>query len=139
MVPELREEVLGRIGTLIKNVAPVFLLCESGDIGIAERLRDTYTQSPSIYVYDMYPGGTGLSEALLTNIDKIFPACYDLVNECSCSSGCPSCIGPELEDRVSADDRKRAVLSFLRDLCPVHADARGVSDAADLLDGGHAG
>jgi DEAD/DEAH box helicase domain-containing protein len=98
-----------------------------------------YTESPSIYVYDMYPGGTGLSEALLTNIDKIFPACFDLVNECSCSAGCPSCIGPELEDRASEDDRKKAVLSFLSDLCRADADAVGVSDTTDLVDGEHAG
>ncbi len=65
------------VGTLVKNVAPVFLLCESGDIGIAERLRDTYAGAPSIYVYDMYPGGTGLSESLLDNIDTIFPACLE--------------------------------------------------------------
>jgi DEAD/DEAH box helicase domain-containing protein len=110
---ELREEVLGRLGTLVKNVAPIFLLCESSDIGIAERLRDTHTQVPSIYVYDMYPGGTGLSEGLIENIDKIFPACYDLVAGCSCEAGCPSCIGPDLEERKSEENRKKAVLDFL--------------------------
>ncbi len=133
VAPELREEVLGRIGTLIKNVAPVFLLCESGDIGIAERLKDTYTQAPSIYVYDMYPGGTGLSEGLLTNIDKIFPACFDLVDQCSCRAGCPSCIGPELEDRILEEDRKKAVLSFLSDLCGIDTkDAVAARNAVDV-------
>ncbi len=120
--PALREDVLGRIGTLVKNVAPVFLLCESSDIGIAERLRDAYTQAPSIYVYDMYPGGTGLSESLLDNIDKIFPACLELVDRCACEHGCPSCIGPDLEKRRPEDNRKEAVLSFLRTICGgVHA------------------
>lgn len=116
IAPEMKEEVLGRIGTLVKNVAPVFLLCESGDIGISERLRDMYTQAPSIYVYDMYPGGTGLSEGLITNVDKIFPACLDLVAGCGCDAGCPSCIGPDIEERESAENRKKAVVSFLRDV-----------------------
>ena len=115
--PALKEDVLGRIGTLVKNVAPVFLLCESGDIGIAERLRDTYSGAPSIYVYDMYPGGTGLSESLLDNIDKIFPACLELVDRCACEHGCPSCIGPDSEERRKEDNRKEAVLGFLRGIC----------------------
>ena len=115
--PALKEDILGRIGTLVKNVAPVFLLCESGDIGIAERLRDTYSGVPSIYVYDMYPGGTGLSESLIENIDKIFPACLDLVENCGCEHGCPSCIGPDLEERKIEDNRKKAVLGFLRGVC----------------------
>ena len=110
---ELREEVLGRLGTLIKNVAPVFLLCESSDIGIAERLKDAYTHQPSIYVYDMYPGGTGLSEGLLNNLGNILPACSDLVTGCSCTYGCPSCIGPDPDDHSGAENRKKAVVSFL--------------------------
>ena len=117
IIPELREEVLGRIGTLVKNVAPVFLLCESSDIGIAERLRDMYTDAPSLYIYDMYPGGTGLSESLLTNIENIFPACLDLVEACSCDNGCPSCIGPDLEERNADENRKKAVLGFLKRIC----------------------
>lgn len=112
--PELKEEILGRLGTLVKNVAPVFLLCESSDIGIAERLKDVYTHHPSIYIYDMYPGGTGLSEGLLNNLEKIFPACYELVSACSCSSGCPSCIGPDPEDNRGSDSRKTAILDFLK-------------------------
>ncbi len=117
VAPELREEVLQRIGTLIKNVAPVFLLCESRDIGISERLRDPYTGAPSVYVYDMYPGGTGLSETLLGKVDEIFSACLDLVGSCPCDRGCPSCIGPDLEERRTEENRKRAVLGFLRGIC----------------------
>ncbi|MBN1685206.1 MAG: DEAD/DEAH box helicase [Spirochaetales bacterium] len=113
----LREEVLQRIGTLVKNVAPVFLLCEPSDIGIAERLRDPYTDAPSIYVYDMYPGGTGLSETLLEKVDLIFGACLELVERCGCERGCPSCIGPDLEQRRPEDNRKRAVLGFLYGIC----------------------
>ncbi len=112
--PALREEVLQRIGTLVKNVAPVFLLCESSDIGIAERLRDPYTGAPAIYVYDMYPGGTGLSESLLEKVDTVFRACLELVQRCSCERGCPSCIGPDLEERRPEDNRKKAVLGFLK-------------------------
>ncbi|MDC7124137.1 MAG: DEAD/DEAH box helicase, partial [Spirochaetales bacterium] len=49
---EIKEHVIGRIGSLIKNVSPIFLLCDSHDIGVAERLRDTHFKEPAIYIYD---------------------------------------------------------------------------------------
>lgn len=110
---DLKEEVIGRLGTLIKNVAPIFLLCESRDIGVSERLKDPYTGEPSLYVYDMYPGGTGLSEGLLENIDRILRASLELVEQCPCVSGCPSCIGPDDEHRSVEENRKQAVVGFL--------------------------
>lgn len=114
---ELREEVIQRTGTLVKNVAPVFLLCESRDIGISERLRDPYMGAPAMYVYDMYPGGTGLSETLVEKVDAVFRACLELVDKCECEHGCPSCIGPDLEERRPEENRKKAVLGFLRGVC----------------------
>ena len=53
---DLKEHVIGRIGSLIKNVAPVFLLCDSKDLGVAERLRDPHFGKACIYIYDNYPG-----------------------------------------------------------------------------------
>ena len=113
---ELKEEVLGRLGTLIKNVAPVFLLCESRDIGISERLKDDYTNNPSLYVFDMYPGGTGLSEGFLSKGSVIYDACLDLVENCPCEAGCPSCIGPDAQENPELDNRKTAIQDFLRSL-----------------------
>ena len=110
---ELREEVIGRIGTLVKNVAPIFLLCEASDLGVAERLKDAYTENPSLYVYDMYPGGTGLSEGLLDRADVVLRAAYERLNECQCESGCPSCIGPTDDRSTDSTNRKHAVRDFL--------------------------
>ncbi len=91
----IKEEVIGRTGTLIKNVAPVFLMCDRHDIGVAERLRDPYTDSPTLYFYDSCPGGSGLAEGFLKKLSLILKAAGDLVDSCSCERGCPSCIGPE--------------------------------------------
>ena len=103
--------VAARMGTLMKNVAPIFLLCDSRDIGVAERIRDPHTELPTLYIYDNHPGGTGLSEAFSEKLESILSACRELVENCPCESGCPSCVGAH-EDSVSSD-AKAAVLKVL--------------------------
>jgi DEAD/DEAH box helicase domain-containing protein len=107
--------VLQRLGTLVRNVAPVFLLCDPRDLGVAERLRDPTFGCPALYVYDAYPGGTGLAEGFLQNAGAILRGALDLVAGCGCSQGCPSCIGPvEAEAPAEQADPKRTILSYLR-------------------------
>jgi DEAD/DEAH box helicase domain-containing protein len=105
--PEIREHVLSRMGTLLKNVAPIFLLCEPGDIGVAERLKDPYTGCPSLYVYDTAPGGIGLAEGFADRQEEITEAAAELVKRCPCEAGCPSCIGPD--DGMGNENKKREV------------------------------
>jgi len=115
---QMQEEVIADIGTLIKNVAPIFLLCSPGDLGVAERLRDPHFGEPALFVYDRYPGGTGLAEGFLDGIEKILRAAADLVERCECESGCPSCIGagPPAEKSTSngvVGNRKEIVRGYL--------------------------
>ncbi|MCF6334609.1 MAG: DEAD/DEAH box helicase [Spirochaetales bacterium] len=91
----LKEEILSRTATLIKNVIPVFLMCDIHDMGVAERLKDSYTDNPALYFYDSCPGGSGLAEGFLSKFVKILQAALSMVETCSCDNGCPSCIGPE--------------------------------------------
>ena len=111
---ELKEHVIGRIGSLIKNVSPVFLLCDSHDIGVAERLRDPHFNQPCIYIYDNYPGGTGLSEGIAAKSDQILRAAYERISGCGCEYGCPSCIGPDEEEPLT-HNKKQQIVNFFRD------------------------
>jgi DEAD/DEAH box helicase domain-containing protein len=85
---------LSGAGTLIKRIAPIFLLCDPRDLGMAERVRDPHFGVPALYIYDKYPGGTGLSEALARRTEELFHAVYRAVTKCPCKKGCPSCVGP---------------------------------------------
>jgi DEAD/DEAH box helicase domain-containing protein len=85
---------LAGAGTLIRNIAPVFLLCGPRDLGIAERVRDPHFGVPALYIYDKYPGGTGLAESLARRTDELFTAAREALRRCPCKSGCPSCVGP---------------------------------------------
>ena len=111
--PSVLGPAIARIGSLIKNVAPVFLLCDPGDIGVAERLRDPHFGCPALYVYDSYPGGTGLSETFAARIDPILSACLDLTRQCTCAEGCPSCVGPRDPEEEIDGSPKAAVLQLL--------------------------
>jgi DEAD/DEAH box helicase domain-containing protein len=111
--------VIQRLGVLLRTVAPVFLLCDPRDLGVSERVRDPHFEAPCLYVYDQYPGGIGLSEGFLDNLPQIARGAREVVENCPCENGCPSCIGaPEMSPAVTADeqggvDAKRAVCGFL--------------------------
>jgi len=87
-------EALSGAGTLIRNIAPMFLLCDTRDLGIAERVRDPHFAVPALYIYDKYPGGTGLSENLSQRIKPLLDAINEALERCPCKTGCPSCVGP---------------------------------------------
>jgi DEAD/DEAH box helicase domain-containing protein len=91
---EAAGSVLSGAGTLIRLMAPVFLLCDPRDLGLAERVRDPHFGVPALYIYDKYPGGTGLAEALSRRAEDLFRAVSGLIRRCPCKSGCPSCVGP---------------------------------------------
>lgn len=71
--------------------------------------------NPTIYVYDNYPGGIGLSQPLFDMQGRTITAAIDLVNGCECAFGCPACIGPILAVEQSGDSSpKQSALRVLR-------------------------
>jgi DEAD/DEAH box helicase domain-containing protein len=48
------------------------------------------------------PGGVGLSERLWDRHDELIAAAAELIEGCSCDSGCPACTGPRLEPEIDA-------------------------------------
>lgn len=59
---------------------------------------------PTIYLYDNFPGGVGLSEPLWTRQAELVQRAIELVERCDCRAGCPACVGP-----VLAGDERAAV------------------------------
>ena len=100
---------LSGAGTLIRNIAPMFLLCDPRDLGIAERVRDPHFGVPALYIYDKYPGGTGLAESLARRVETLNAAISEALRRCPCKTGCPSCVGPE--------GNKSAAGKFINALC----------------------
>ena len=107
MIPDLMQApVLSRVSTLIRNTAPLFLLCRPTDIGVSGRVRDPHFECSGVFVYDTYPGGIGLADNFTEKMKEIFRASLDLVMDCSCREGCPSCVGPvDQQDQFDANPR----------------------------------
>jgi DEAD/DEAH box helicase domain-containing protein len=115
LAPGTRGAVMARIGSLIQTVSPVFLLCERSDVGVTARLRDPHYGVPTLYVHDAAPGGSGMAEAFAGRAGEILSAAMELVSDCPCEEGCPSCIGPrDLNEEIDENPKSR-VMSFLSD------------------------
>lgn len=93
----------------LKSIAPLFVMCDSGDVHVVPQVKATHNEKPTIFFYDRYPGGIGLSEKIYEGMETILREAQQMVRNCTCTQGCPSCIGTE----TSADSAKQDVLRLL--------------------------
>jgi DEAD/DEAH box helicase domain-containing protein len=71
---------------------PLYAMCDRWDIGGLSTPWHWQTDTPSIFVYDGYPGGIGLSRRGYDAFESLAAAARVLIAECPCESGCPSCV-----------------------------------------------
>ena len=90
---DLQSGLLG-ISNLLVNVAPIYLMCDPRDIKVVAQIRAPFTNAPTLYLYDNFPGGVGFSEKLYSVHQPLIKTAYELVTNCDCEQGCPSCVGP---------------------------------------------
>jgi DEAD/DEAH box helicase domain-containing protein len=57
---------------------------------------------PTLYIYDNFPGGIGLSRPLYEIREDVLAASKHLISSCGCEDGCPSCVGPTPGAKVVA-------------------------------------
>ena len=119
-----RAAALSAFSGVVRSFAPVSLLCDRSDIGSAWRVRDDHYGVPAVYVWDRYPGGTGLSEALAANLGAVLTVAAERVSSCDCEDGCPSCIGVAGEAFYGVRRRKEGASTLLRSaLAALNADS----------------
>lgn len=82
------------LSNVMVNVTPLFVMCDPKDIRAIVQVRSPFTDLPTLYIYDNYPGGVGFSEKIFELRDKILVAARELIENCGCDEGCPSCVGP---------------------------------------------
>src|SRR5687767_6540706 len=93
--PRERVEVaLAGLGNLLHGLAPLFLMCDPHDLGLSVEVRSPHTERPTLYLFDMTPGGVGFSERLFRSTDALLERAREHLASCDCESGCPSCVGP---------------------------------------------
>ena len=113
---EERRDGAVALSYLLGQMAALLLMCDRHDLGVAlgsdEQAEATPAFAPdrnaraalepwgtadyvsTIYLYDNYPGGIGLSEPLYRHHWRLLRQSLSLIAACPCSDGCPSCVGP---------------------------------------------
>ncbi len=136
-VAERQDGMFGLLYAL-ESIASLLLMCDRMDLGStigegqpaaegsgnwsepaapvgANQVRELF--EPTLYLYDVYPGGIGMSEPLFRIHDQLVHKTRELILGCGCERGCPSCVGPAGE---TAEHAKEAALAILERLCGEH-------------------
>ena len=74
------------------GLLPLFAICDRWDVGGVSMARHPETDTPTIFVYDGYPGGAGIADLAFDRVGEHIRAARELIGTCPCDEGCPSCV-----------------------------------------------
>jgi DEAD/DEAH box helicase domain-containing protein len=109
-VAELQGALVG-LANLLATIAPLYLMCDPRDLGVAAEVKSPFTERGTITMYDKIPGGIGFGPRLYDLHPALLEAAHDLIAACPCVAGCPSCAGPPTEIGARG---KRLTLGILK-------------------------
>jgi DEAD/DEAH box helicase domain-containing protein len=99
------------------GLLPLVATCDRWDIGGVSTPLHEDTGLTTIFVYDGYTGGAGITERGFANIERWLHATLERLRDCPCKEGCPSCVqspkcgnGNEPLDKAAATNLLAAVL-----------------------------
>ncbi|MFI8688393.1 DEAD/DEAH box helicase [Rossellomorea sp. NPDC077527] len=111
---ERLEEGLIGVSQSIKSIIPLFVMCDPSDIFVVPQIKAAHNERPTIFIYDRYPGGIGLSEKVYDQIEEVLLETSAMIERCPCQSGCPSCIGMEHSLDTAKTDSLKLLHLFLQ-------------------------
>ena len=95
-------DALKGLAHLLGRVAPVFVMADPGDLHATGMVRSPFTDRPTLYLYDSFPGGVGFSQRIYEQFDEICESARRHLELCPCEKGCPSCVGASVESGDTA-------------------------------------
>ena len=104
---------MGGLAYVLRNLAPLFLMCDSSDINVTANTRNPLTGAPTIVVYEPAAAGVGFSEKLFELHHDLLAAALELISDCTCRDGCPACVGPPGEIGPDTKAVTRRLLKML--------------------------
>jgi DEAD/DEAH box helicase domain-containing protein len=79
----------------LRSLAPLLVMCDGRDLGVHADPASTLADgAPALVIFETVPGGVGLAQELSQRHAELVRAARDLVADCACEDGCPSCVGP---------------------------------------------
>ena len=96
-------------------MSPIFAMCDRWDIGGLSTPLHPTTGNATIFTYDGFEGGIGISETLYLKIKPLWEKTLKLIDNCECKDGCPSCIySPKCGNENKPLDKKAASIILHR-------------------------
>jgi len=127
--PELPRELAGRgldflggihaVEHAAIGILPLFAMCDRWDIGGLSTPRHPDTDAPQIFIYDGFAGGVGIAEKGFELLPELWSATLDVIRDCSCEDGCPSCVQSPKCGNFNQPLDKQAAVRILRRLLEV--------------------
>ena len=93
--PKIEPELAGALHAAehgLIALIPLYAMCDRWDIGGLSTPWHWQTDRATVFIYDGYPGGIGLSKRGFEAFESLAADTLRLVAECPCESGCPSCV-----------------------------------------------
>lgn len=133
---EEKIEAIYGLAHLMRAISAVILMCSPRDIGVA--IEDNFSKSeinmgtsrkialhrpgeityrfePNIYIFDNYPNGIGFSEILYEKAKDLLDQVLNAIETCTCSRGCPSCVGPPIRAEGNPKTAAAYIIKHLLD------------------------
>jgi len=105
---------LAGLGYSMGQLAPLFLMCDSSDLGtLSDPASNLADGKPAVIFYDQINAGIGLSRKCFDLHKQIIASSHELVSNCQCIDGCPSCVGPGGENGAGGKQETLAILELL--------------------------
>ncbi|MEH7353524.1 DEAD/DEAH box helicase [Neobacillus drentensis] len=114
MGQERLEQGLVGAAHALNHIAPLFVMADPQDIHVIPQVKADHNEKPTIFFYDRYPGGIGLSEKIYSGMSEVFSETKKMIDRCQCESGCPSCIGTDTISDSAKKDALKIINSFLK-------------------------
>jgi DEAD/DEAH box helicase domain-containing protein len=91
------------------SMIPYFQLCDRNDIGGVSSPNHDDTHLPTVFIYDGYQGGIGISQRVFHKLENLFEKTEKMIALCKCQSGCPACVySPKCGNNNKPIDKKAA-------------------------------
>ncbi len=121
-----RDAALFGLSYLLRHAAPCLAMADIKDIETDVSLleEEALRWKSSLYLYDAHEGGVGYAEKIYELLPAALDLCRQIINDCDCAAGCPSCVPPlppgvnseELEDLLIESNAAVACTTSLIDV-----------------------
>jgi len=112
------------------GLLPLYAMCDRNDIGGLSTVVHPDTGTTSIFIYDGHPGGVGISEKGFEILPDLWRATLQVVEDCPCEEGCPSCIQSPKCGNNNIPLDKKAAIRLLQGLLSGHGRSGGGEERA---------